>query len=785
MKLLIVESPNKIKKIRAALGSGWEVGASVGHIRDLPTKELGIDKAQGYKMGYSVYEDKKEVVAKLQRLVGQAGKEQVYLATDPDREGEAIAYHLCQELGLDLKTTKRITFQEITESAIRAALAAPRLVDLKLVAAQESRRAIDRLVGFQVSPVLWRKLESGLSAGRVQSVATRLCVAREREIQGFAERFTFAGNGVFITPKGEALRARRVGAGFADEGAARAYLAGRVGKTYRVQGVTTEPVSRAPQPAYSTAGLQQDGVKKLKMSVKRVAEVAQRLFEAGHITYIRTDSVNLGVEARAEAKAQILSAHGPAYHQERTFQNKEGAQEAHEAIRPTHWESRSAGDTDEERQLYALIYARALASQMTPARFDQTTIDVQCNEELDAYTSRARVQTFEGYLAVYQEAEEEGEGSGGTAEEEETEDGVLRFGIAGGDELSIQQLDVQQRYARPPKRYSEATLVAELERKQIGRPSTYASILGVIQTREYVTTGNEPGKKVAVVQLTYADGAISARSSTQTLGADRAKLLPSACGIKLTTFLEKTFPVIVDYEFTAGCEARFDEVAAGRESYRDLVPAFDADLLRWIADAQAQYPDLAPAEQRLLGSFEDNPVTVGTGKFGTFVLHAGIHYSVGDLKPAAVTLAAALEAIARKRAGAVRVLGTYDGGPISTGKNERGGYVVWEKQYFSLAADQDPATLTRDEAIIIVHLVRAKKYMADQRPPVATVGKYTVREGEKGLFVTDGKEQAPLHKSMTKEQAQALTGAQCKSILKKFADWKKANPLKPTPKPAN
>ena len=413
MRLLIVESPNKIKKIKALLGSDWDVAASVGHIRDLPEmgKGLCIDKENKHKLLYEITADKKSVVAGLKKKVAECGRENVCLATDPDREGEAIAYHLCQALALDYRSTHRVTFQEITGPAILAAIAAPRLVDMPLVAAQESRRAIDRLVSYEISPVLWRKVENGLSAGRVQSVAVRLVVDRERTILSFADKYTFGIVGTFQTPAGESLQARR-SSSFTDAAATEAYLLSTQGQSYAVQDVAKKPVERQPTPAYSTSGLQQDGVKKLKLTVKRVSELAQKLFEEGHITYIRTDSVNLSETAIEEAQAQITAQFGASYFQRRTFSNKAGAQEAHKAIRPTHWENRIAGNTDDEQALYVLIWNKAVASQMAPARFDETTISLSSGLADDVFTTSTRVQTFDGYLAVYQEAEEQSDEEG-------------------------------------------------------------------------------------------------------------------------------------------------------------------------------------------------------------------------------------------------------------------------------------------------------------------------------------------------------------------------------------
>ena len=761
MKLLIVESPNKIQKIKAILGPGWDVAASVGHIRDLPEMSagLGIDKANKYKLLYEVSPDKKSVVANLKKKVAECGKENVYLATDPDREGEAISFHLCQALGLDYRSTHRVTFQEITAPAIQAALQNPRTLDIKLVSAQEARRAIDRLVGYEISPVLWKKVESGLSAGRVQSVAVRLVVNREQEIMRFADRYSFGIYGLFQTAGGEQLKARR-SSSFPDAAMTEAYLRSTQGQAYTVQDVQKKPVERHPGPAYSTSTLQQDGVKKLKWKVSQVSELAQKLFEQGHITYIRTDSVNLSETAINEAQGQITAQYGASYFQRRTFQNKDGAQEAHEAIRPTHWENRSAGNTDEEKALYALIWNKAVASQMAPARFDETTVTLSSSLPEDLFTTTARVQTFDGYLAVYQEAEEE--------TDDEDDASTLTQPVRAGDVLSVLRMEGRQSYAKPPKRFDEATLVAELEKRQIGRPSTYASILGVIQAKQYVATGSVEGKKLAAVVYTFEAGQLTTKAKTETLGADKNKLLPTEKGTKLSTFLETNFTKIVDYTFTAKCEGVFDKIAAGSYSYGEFLPQFDTNLTGWIQEVEANYKDVLPAEQRVLGEHEGLTVSVGSGKFGPFVQHGDKKYSIKDVAEAAITLPVALAALAN----ATHDVGEYQGKPFGVGKGKFGTFVVWEKQYFNAPAGIEPAQLTAEAAQQLIIEGLAKKAAAV--PPVATVGKYKVYQGEKSLYVTDGQNKANLFPSVTVEQAAAMSEEDFKKTIKKFLAWKKS-----------
>ncbi|WP_017731204.1 type I DNA topoisomerase [Nafulsella turpanensis] len=762
MNLLIVESPNKIKKLKSLLGKDWEVAASVGHIRDLPAKNLSIDKANGYKMLYQLNDDKKSVVAALQNKVKAAGKENVYLATDPDREGEAISFHLCAALGLNYKTSKRVSFQEITKGAVLKAIEAPRTIDLNLVSAQETRRAIDRLVGYEISPVLWRKLESGLSAGRVQSVALRLCVEREKQILSFADRFNYQLNGWFKTTKGDTLKAKKKDYFQAEEDAY-SYLQNSVSKTFRVTDITTKPAEKLPQPPYSTSSLQQDGVKKLKMNVKRVMDVAQKLFEGGHITYMRTDSQNLSESATAEAKIQITNQYGGDYFEQRQFKSKAGSQEAHEAIRPTDWNNAQAGDTEEERRLYDLIYRRALASQMKAARFDETIISIESEQPDDLYTSKAKIMTYDGYLKVYQEEKEEDD-------KEEDEDTIQPVEV--GEVLEMLKLEARQVYAKPPRRFDQATLVAELEKKQIGRPSTYASILNTIMYRQYVKTGNAEGKQLTAALLTLENGELTRSEKTETLGSDKNKLIPTEKGIRLTEFMESNFAQVVDYQFTAKCEDLFDEIAEGKRNFAQIVPAFDRRLAKWVEHVNENYQDI-PAENQLeIGQYEEHPLLVGKGKFGVYVSHKGTYYPVDDRrKPETVTVEDAIAAIEKKRATMPREIGIFEGKAVQTGKGKFGTYVLFEKKYINVE-DKEPDAVSLEEAIA---LIEAKRAQMEERKKslLAQIGKkYQIHNGKWGLYVTDGKIFANLPKNVSVEEAAGWKAEQCKKTIADYLEWK-------------
>lgn len=769
MKLIIVESPNKIKKIKGYAGPEYEVAASVGHIRDLvvnkETGSIGVDREHGHTLIYGISPDKKDVVANLRRKARAAGPGNVYLATDPDREGEAIAWHLCQVLGLDPRTTKRITFQEITEKAIKAALAAPRLIDMPLVSAQEGRRAVDRLVGFTVSPVLSRKIAQGLSAGRVQSVAVRLIVEREREIQQFSDRFTVPVVATVQTSHGESLSARRTAEPFATLAEGQAYLQQMGGSPFAVVSVEKKPVERQPQPAFSTSTLQQEGVKKLKYKVQKVSDLAQKLFEEGHITYIRTDSVNLGEEATQQAQAQIAAQFGASQFQARQTRNKDGAQEAHEAIRPTHWEQAAAGDTPDEQALYRLIYTRALASQMVAAQYDQTTITLApAADPADTYASATRVQTRLGYLAVYQDAEDEAD--------EQEEATTLQHPVQEGEALTLIKLEARQSYARPAKRYNEATIVADLEKRGIGRPSTYASILKTIFARQYIDTGSVAGKKLTSQVLTWQNGQVATTSKSETLGADKDKLLPTATGTQVTEFLERNFPKIMDYKFTAGCEAIFDKIAAGTQTYQQFVPMFDKNLLGWVAAADQLTPDRAELQKRLVGQFEGDDMLLGNGKNGPYIAHAEKYYTIPEgVSPTTLSEAQAQAIITQRRQTAPREVGQHQGKPVVVGQGPKGIYLKWHEQYFNAPADTVAAAITVVQALSIITQAQAEA----ARNVLATVGKYTIGKNEWGLYVTDGEVKTKFRAGVTEDEAKATTAEQAAEMIKSYKAWKKKN----------
>ena len=725
MQLLIVESPNKCAKIQGLLDArfgvrNWIVAASVGHIRDLPLKTLGIDRQQNYKATYEISEGKSSVVNKLKKLVTEAGQPNVYLATDPDREGESIAFHLAMVLGLSLKTAKRVTFYEITDRAIAEAFSKVRTIDARLVAAQEARRTIDRLAGYEVSSVVSRKLGDRLSAGRVQSVALRLVVERERSINAFMDSADFRIRTTFNTAKGESFGATKTKL-FTKATEALNYLQTVSPKKWRVTDVEQKPVTRPAPPPYITSTLQQDAIRKLskgtaKWTAKAVMDVAQKLFEQGHITYMRTDSPNLSAEAVGEIKQVITKMFGPTYFKANSFTAKASAQEAHEAIRPTRVEVSQAGETEVERQLYTLIYRRALASQMAPARYDQTLLTVNANPTPspdDEHRAKTSILVFDGYRRLYQEEEE-------TADEEEPAASLT--GIAVGEILTLQQMVAKQTYQQPPKRYDEASLVGKLEREGIGRPSTYASILAGISKRAYVETRTISPRPVTAQFIRWEKGQISQGTEKVSIGGDKNKLCPCSIGLTVTDYLEKNFGVLVDHRFTAQMENQLDDITLGNNSYVGVVSNFDTQHSRMLSQAESERVD-APRKTstRMLGDWNGSPVRAGTGPKGdAYLLYRHVFYPVAGKSAGELTL-----------------------------------------------GDLEPAIEAKKQQ-------QAQQQVSIRR--AFSTGKitYQIRDGQFGLYVTDGTRKAPLKKISSQEQIDALTAADCALHLKSYEEWKKS-----------
>ena len=608
--LVIVESPAKAKTIEKFLGKEYTVKSSFGHIRDLSKKELGIDISNNFEPHYEIPADKKKVVGELDKLAKSA--KTVWLASDEDREGEAIAWHLAQVLGLDPKTTKRIVFHEITKNAILHAVENPRSINMDLVNAQQARRVLDRLVGFELSPVLWRKVKPSLSAGRVQSVAVRLIVEREREIIAFESKdyyrvvadFEIAGaNG-----KPGAFRAE-LNKRFATEQEAEAFLGKCKDARFTVLNVEQKPSKKNPPAPFTTSTLQQEAGRKLGMSVSQTMAVAQRLYEAGYITYMRTDSVNLSNQALAAAKEEVTALFGAEYSEVRNFKTKsKGAQEAHEAIRPSYMNHRTIEGGPQEKRLYELIWKRTVASQMASAQTERTVVDIAVSGAAEQFVATGEVVKFDGFLRLYSESVEDETGEGEEA---------LLPPMKKGDEPTAQTITALQRFTQSPPRYSEASLVKRLEELGIGRPSTYAPTISTIITRGYVIKESRDGEKRGYTQLTLSKGKIARKTLTETVGKEKNKLSPTDIGMIVTDFLDAQFAAVMDYNFTASVEKEFDEIAMGEKSWPEMIRSFYDEFHSKVDEALESKPVKSSQMHELgIDPKSGKPVFVKIGRFG-------------------------------------------------------------------------------------------------------------------------------------------------------------------------
>ena len=560
--LVIVESPAKAKTIEKFLGKDYQVESSFGHIADLPSKEIGVDVLNGFKPNYQVSADKKALVAKLKTLAKNA--DTVWLASDEDREGEAISWHLAEELKLDKNKTKRIVFHEITKTAIQKAIDNPRGIDYNLVNAQQARRVLDRLVGYELSPVLWKKVKGGLSAGRVQSVSVRLIVEREREIQAFKAVASYAVSAEFTNEAGKTVKAK-LPKNFATQKEAEDFLNQNIGSTYKVADLETKPTKKTPAAPFTTSTLQQEAARKLYLPVGITMQIAQRLYEAGLITYMRTDSVNLSQEARDAAQAEITSYYGKEYSKPRNFNTKsKGAQEAHEAIRPTDMSKHTVPVEKDQARLYELIWKRTLASQMADAELERTNVKIEANNHKEIFQATGEVIKFEGFLKVYLE---------GNDEDDEEQEGMLPS-LKVNEKLINQQIIAKERFTQAPSRYTEASLVKKLEELGIGRPSTYAPTISTIIARTYIEKGSFEGVERKYNQLILKNNSVKIEVLKENTGSDKGKLVPTDIGTIVNDFLVKNFEAILDYNFTAKVEQDFDEIAEGNIDWAKMMQEF-------------------------------------------------------------------------------------------------------------------------------------------------------------------------------------------------------------------
>jgi DNA topoisomerase-1 len=712
--LVIVESPAKAKTIERFLGEKFKVVSSYGHISDLPSKELGVDVEGDFSPNYIVNDDKKKVVKELKSLAKKA--EMVWLASDEDREGEAIAWHLAEQLDLNLHNTKRIVFHEITKNAIQHAIEHPRKINQHLVDAQQARRVLDRLVGYELSPILWRKVKGGLSAGRVQSVSVRILVEREREIEAFTPIAAFKIQATFVTNDGKIVKATTTKT-FNTKEEARVFLSQNKDAVFKVSALEQKPAKKSPTAPFTTSTIQQEASRKLGFSVSRTMSNAQRLYEAGHITYMRTDSVNLSKQALNEAKEVISKLYGADYAKTRVYKTKnKGAQEAHEAIRPTNLSKMYLDAASDEQRLYELIWKRTISSQMSDAKLERTTAQISASNHEVLFTARGEVITFEGFLKVYLE---------GKDEEEDTSEGLLPK-MTQGDLLDAKMIAATERFSRPPARYSEASLVKRLEELGIGRPSTYAPTITTIINRKYVEKGTVEGKERQYTQLVLSGEGLKEQMLTERVGSEKGKLIPTDVGRLVNDFLVANFSHIVDYNFTAKVEQDFDSIALGKEDWKGMMKSFYSDFHPVVEDVREN----AQREigERILGvdPKSGRQLSVRLGKFGAMAqigtvddeekpLFASLH---PDQQLAKITFEEALDLFKLPMQ-----LGEFDAEVVEVNNGRYGPYIRHGKSFVSLPNGKNPLTITLEEAIELIK----EKRLADA--PIATYEELPVTKG--------------------------------------------------------
>ena len=759
--LVIVESPAKAKTIEKYLGSDFKVLSSIGHIRSIVKKTKDgtppIDVKNGFVTQYEVDPDKKKTITELRKAVKDT--ESVWLATDEDREGEAIAWHLCEVLKLDPKTTKRIVFHEITKPAIEQAIKNPRTVDMNLVQAQQARQILDRLVGFELSPVVWQKVPGGKSAGRVQSPAVRLLVEREREIQGFEGSFTFKVTAEFSV-EGALLKAE-LPQRFDTEQEAEAFLRSLIGATFTVSNVTTSPSTRNPGAPFTTSTLQQDANSRLGFGAKATMASAQKLYQEGKITYMRTDSLNLSKQALLGAADYIKSAFGAEYHQIRTFKTKNAsAQEAHEAIRPTNMALERASSNEYDQKLYNLIRSRTLASQMAPAKLEKTTITIAISHQSSAagkdgqaedplhFEAKGEVVIFDGFLKVYGASKK---------------DPDILPAVASGDQLGLQAASARQTFARPPARYSEGSLVKKLEDLGIGRPSTYATIINTVQVRGYAVKGEGEGTPRDIIVLNLADNQLGREVVQEKTGADRGKLVPTPAGEVVSDFLTGHFDRIVDYGFTATVEEDFDAIAAGTTQRNKMLEDFYVPFHELIANSGGiDRSEVAKAREVGIDPKTGKPVIARFGRFGPMLQLGSAEDKDDKPKFAPLPAGARLETVTLEQALEMfklpRLVGqTADGKDIKANIGRFGPYIVIDKLFVSIKP-LDPHTITLQEALELYDA----KLQAEREKNIADFGDgVKVLNGRYGPYVTDGSKNAKIPKgtdpkTITHEQAKTM-----------------------------
>lgn len=758
--LVIVESPAKAKTIEKFLGKDFKVTSSYGHIRDLRKKELSIDP-ESLEPYYEIPDEKRKLVSELKSKAASAKK--IWLASDEDREGEAISWHLCEVLGLDEEKTSRIVFHEITKSAIIDAIEHPRHIDMNLVNAQQARRVLDRVVGFKLSPVLWRKVKPSLSAGRVQSVAVRLIVEREREIRDFKTESYYKVNAIFLKTKkdGSVQEVKaELGRRFDTQKDAEAFLEICRKANFTVSSVSKKPLKRSPAPPFTTSTLQQEAARKLGFTVSQTMMVAQRLYESGRITYMRTDSVNLSNLCIGASKEEIISLYGEKYSKSRNFHaSGKGVQAAHEAIRPTYMNETEITGTVQERRLYDLIWKRTLASQMEDALIEKTIINISIDGSEDFFVANGEVINFDGFMKVYHESTDD--------DDIQDESGSILPDMKKGDNLSRKEITTVERFTQSPLRYTEASLVKKMEELGIGRPSTYAPTISTIQQREYVQKGDKKGEERHYEVLTLKENDITKKKKKELVGSEKGKLIPTDTGTVVNDFLMENFPDILDYNFTANVEQQFDKIADGKQQWqkmmKDFYKGFEPNVEK-VMNARQEHK----TGEREIGTdpTSGKPVFVKIGRFGP-VIQIGtaedeekprFAQMPKDKKMESITLEEALELFRLPR-----TVGVIDGSAVTIGTGRYGAYILYNKEYTSLPKEEDPLTVTLET---VIKVLQDKKEKDQQRhiKKFEEDENMEVLNGRYGPYVAyDGKNYR-LPRNLQQKAAE-LTYEQCKQII--------------------
>ena len=763
--LVIVESPAKAKTIEKFLGNDFKVMSSYGHIRDLKKKEMSID-TDSLEPEYEIPEEKEKLVKELKSNAKKA--EKIWLASDEDREGEAISWHLCEVLGLDEEKTNRIVFHEITKPAILEAIEHPRHIDMNLVNAQQARRVLDRLVGFKLSPVLWRKVKPALSAGRVQSVAVRLIVEREREIQNFKSESFYSVNGIFAITNADGSQTEvraLLGTRFKTHKEVEAFLEKCKEATYTVESVSKKPLKRTPAPPFTTSTLQQEAARKLGFTVSQTMMVAQHLYENGRITYMRTDSVNLSGLCINASKEEIKNLYGEEYSKSRQYRtSSKGAQEAHEAIRPTYMNQTEIEGTAQEKKLYDLIWKRTIASQMADAEIEKTTVNIAVSGTDEQFIAQGEVVKFDGFIKVYRESLDD-------EEQQEDELSHILPPLKKGQELTRREIQAIERFSQGPVRYTEASLVHKLEELGIGRPSTYAPTISTIQQREYVHKGDKKGEERTYTIDTLKGKQVKQSVRKEMAGSDKGKLLPTDIGIVVNDFLMDNFKDIMDYNFTAKVERDFDMIAEGGEKWTTMMKhfykSFDPNVEKTM---NARQEHKAGERQIGIDPKSGRPVFVKIGRFGPVVQ---IGSAEDNEKPQFAQLPSdkSMETLTMEEAMELfklpRTIGDLEGSPVTIGTGRFGPYILHQKKYTSLPKDTDPMTITLEEAIA---LIKEKRQQEEKRhlKTFEEDAKLEVINGRYGPYIAYDGKNFRLPKNMY-QRASELTYDECMKIINSSA----------------